>query len=138
METRVCSKCGKKKDLTKDNLKVVKSAQTCKKHFSGSCKECYYKQTNEARRKRKKAKAEERRKPGYKTTETRHCKKCNKTKSILEFSPSVYYCKPCMSAYAKERYGKIKSERQSQYEKENKTGLRICKICNTEKKLIFH
>lgn len=52
METRVCSKCGKKKDLTKDNLKVVKSAQTCKKHFSGSCKECYYKQTNEARRKR--------------------------------------------------------------------------------------
>jgi len=32
---------------------------------------------------------------------------------------------------------KTKSERQSQYEKENKTGLMICKTCNTEKKLIF-
>ena len=56
METRVCSKCDKEKNLTKDNFKVVKSAKTGKKYFTGYCKICYYEQTNKARRRRKKPK----------------------------------------------------------------------------------
>ena len=47
------------KNLTKDNFKV-ESAKTGKKYFTGYCKICYYEQTNKARRRREKAKAEER------------------------------------------------------------------------------
>lgn len=60
---------------------------------------------------------------------------CDKTKSILEFSPSVYYCKPCLSSYRKEKRKGVKSKTQLQYEKEAKTGLRVCRKCNSEKEL---
>lgn len=135
METRVCSKCNEEKDLTKDNFRVAKSSKSGKKYFYRFCKECYYKQTNEARRKRERVKVEERDKIGYTTTETRYCKMCDKTKPILEFSPSVYYCKPCMASYARKKRSAIKSKTQLQYEKEVRTGLRVCKKCSTEKKL---
>ena len=134
METRTCSKCNEKKQLTLEFFRQVKSSNG-KVVFYRFCKVCYYKQTNEARRKRERAKANLRSAPGYITNETRHCKKCDKTKSILEFSPSVYYCKPCMASYAKEKRSCKKSIRQLQYEKEAKTGIRVCKKCNTEKKL---
>jgi len=135
METRICNKCQAEKKLNNENFKVVKSAKTGKKYFTGYCKICYYEQTNKARKVRDSAKAKLRNEPGFTTDEKRYCKKCDKNKSILEFSPSVYYCKHCMASYAKEKRSSKKSIRQLQYEKEAKTGLRVCKKCNTEKKL---
>ena len=40
-----------------------------------------------------------------------------------------------MSAYARKKRSGKKSKTQLQYEKEAKTGIRVCKRCNTEKKL---
>ena len=118
MDTKICSKCGKEKEIEK----FVKDKNK-KDGYRSYCKEC-------ENLKRRKTPIKPKAKEGFKI-----CAKCNKELLLECFNKRngkyFSYCKKCEREYDKNRYKHICIDCNKEYKSGRKDSVR-CKECNSK------